>query len=231
MKLAYWMTSIALASSCVAAGAGEVTNSLPDAPDKAARYLIYLHGSGIDRTGVDRARENFRGNARGLADHGFSVIAEVRPQGAIRKVPEDLDAYARKIAAQVENLLKAQVPARNITIVGYSRGGAIALMVSGFVGNPEVGYVILAGCVSEGGAFKQFVPMLLSDYATKLKGRFLSLVDEADPDFSSCSTYFSKAPEKPDQKETILRTGKGHVLFSDPLDVWIRPVAEWAGAN
>ena len=231
MKLLYWMAIIGFVGSCPVAVAGEVTPSVPDSPNKAARYVIYLHGSGIDRDGVNRAKENFRANTQRLADRGITVIAEIRPQGAIRKAPEDLDAYARKVATQVDKLLKAQVSPRNITVVGFSRGAVIALMVSTFVGNPEVGYVILAGCLSEGGAFKQFVPVLMWDYSPKLKGRFLSLVDESDPDFSSCGTYFTRASQKPDYNELILRTGKGHDLFSEPLDVWFRPVEEWTGAK
>jgi hypothetical protein len=228
MRAASWLTCLALVGICTTAWGGEITKSLPEAPTQDASYLIYLHGSGIDRSGVDQSKEQFAGITRGLADRGFSVIAEVRPQGAIRKVPEDLDAYARKVAAQVESLLQAKVPARNITIVGYSRGGVIALMVSGLVGNADVGYVVLAGCISERGEFKQYLPMLHSDYATKLKGRFLSLVDESDPDFSSCTSYFSLAPEKLHAQESILKTGKGHQLFATPQDVWIQPVAEWA---
>lgn len=231
MNLIPFMTTVVFAGACSVVFAGDVVPSAPDSPDKAARYLIYVHGSGIDRSGVDRAKENFRGNSQAFADRGFTVVAEIRPRGTIRRVPEDLDAYAKKIADQVTKLLAAQVPAGSITVVGYSRGGAIALMVSGFVGNPDVHYAILAGCVSEGGAFKQFAPMLMSDYAPKLKGRFFSLVDESDPDFASCASYFARASEKPTYNETILRTGKGHDLFCEPLDVWVRPVAEWASAR
>lgn len=222
------MATIVLAGSGMVATAGDVIPAVPASPDKAARYLIYLHGSGIDRVGLYRASENFRANTQALAARGFTVIAEVRPQYAIRKVPEDLDTYARRIAAQVETLLQAQVPARSIAVVGYSRGGSIALMASGYVNNREVGYAILAGCVSETGEYKQYVPVLLLDVVPKLNGRFLSLVDASDPDFASCRGYFASAPGKPDLQETILRTGKGHGLFSEPLEVWLLPVTEWA---
>jgi len=56
-------------------------------------------------------------------------------------------------------------------------------------------------------------------------------VDESDPDFASCTPYFARASEKPHYNEEILRTGKGHDRFSEPLDVWVRTVAEWAGAK
>lgn len=74
---------------------------------------------------------------------------------------------------------------------------------------------------------KQFVPVLMR-YAEKLKGRFLSLVDESDADFGSCAPYFAKAIEKPVTAETILQTGKGHLFFNEPSDAWVRPLAQWA---
>lgn len=206
--------------------AGEVVQSLPDMPDKAARYVIYIHGAGPDLVGLMRAKEDVSRNTKELAARGFMVVAEVRPQGTIRKVPEDLDIYAKKIAEQVSSLLAAKVPPENISVVGYSRGGQIVQIVAGVVGRSDISYAILAGCFSDNGTAKQFVP-LMADYAKKLKGRFISLVDEADPAFSSCSSYFARAVEKPVYIESILRTGRGHDLFNTPTDDWFKPLVDW----
>lgn len=124
---------------------GKVLSSVPDAPDRAARYALYLHSIGLDRSQDEAVKERFHNVTRALADHGLTVIAEIRSPGTIQKSPEDLDRYARRVAAQVRTLLAAQVPPANITVVGYSRGGVMALMASGFVDDADVGYAILAG--------------------------------------------------------------------------------------
>jgi hypothetical protein len=59
----------------------------------------------------------------------FGVHA--RPAGTIQKVPEDLDRHARKVAGQVGQLLAADVPARLINVIGYSRGATLALVTAG----------------------------------------------------------------------------------------------------
>lgn len=209
---------------------GSVTDAVPATPDPSARYAIYLHGIGLDRPADDAVRARFSAVTRSLADAGIQVIAEVRGPGTIKKSPEDLDAYARKVASQVAALRTAGVPPRNISVIGYSRGGVIALMSAGFVAHPEVGFAILAGCVSERGAAKKFVPVLMR-YAEKLDGRFLSVVEESDADFSSCEPYFERAGAKPVRSETLLRTGKGHLLFAEPVDAWVAPVTQWVHAR
>lgn len=213
------------------ATAGEVIPVAPDPPDKTARYLFYLHGSGIDKEGVVRALENFKGNTQAFAERGFIVVAEVRPRWTINNFPEDFEAYARKIANQVNKLLAAQVPPRNITVAGYSRGGMIALMASGFVSNPEVGYALLAGCVSEKGIYRRAQQAFIAEYAPKIRGRFFSIFDAFEKDHDSCSAFLTAPAEKPAFSEKILQTGKGHQLFSEPLDIWIRPVTDWATAE
>lgn len=205
---------------------GSVEAAVPATPDPSARYAIYLHGIALDRAADEGAKARFAAVTRSLADAGIRVVAEIRGPATIQKSPQDLDTYARRVAMQVSALRGAGVPERNINVIGYSRGGVIALMSAGFVDHPEVGFAILAGCVSDQGAFKRSAPVMMR-YAEKLKGRFLSLVEESDPDFASCEPYFEKAGAKPAREETLLRTGKGHLLFAEPADAWVVPVTRW----
>ena len=65
-----------------------------------------------------------------LSGYGLVVISDQRPKNA------DTVEYANQITQQVETLLNAGVPANNITVVGASKGGAIAIYVSHFLGEP-----------------------------------------------------------------------------------------------
>jgi hypothetical protein len=209
------------------AGTGAVMPAVPDVPDRVAHYAIYLHDVALDRTPDDAERRaRFDRVLKTLASNGLTVVAEVRPAGIIHKVPEDLDRYAQKVAGQVRQLLAAGVPARQINIIGYSRGATITLMTAGHVANSGVGYVVIAGCMTESGSFKQFAPVL-SRYAEKLTGQFLSITEQSDADFGRCAPYFAKAATQPTYAETVLQTGKGHAFAMEPDEAWVRPTVTW----
>ena len=118
------------------------------------------------------------------------------------------------------------MPARRINVVGYSRGAFIALLTATYANDNEVGFVALAACMNETGAFKQLAPALMR-YSENLSGHFLSIWEESDPDFGSCAPYFAKATSRPANVETVLMTGKGHQFGAEPDDVCIGPAVKW----
>ena len=227
MRLAVWLAATYLAVAT--AFAQSVVPTSPDKPDPSAKYLFYLHGRDVDQGG-DRALQAYREVVKALSRRGFLVVSEARPKGSIQRLPQDLEAYARKVASDVGKLLEAGVPALNITVAGYSRGGVITLIASGLIGRTDLTFVVIAGCVSEAGAFREFVPTVSAEYAPKLKGRFLSLRDAADPDFGSCTGYFGKAAALQEQKEITLQTGKGHGAFTQPTGDWVQALVDWSSA-
>jgi pimeloyl-ACP methyl ester carboxylesterase len=207
--------------------AGEVNATVPSNPDGSAIYAIYLHDIALDRTPEDPERRARLGRVTAkLAGEGINVIAEVRPAGTLQKFPDDQEKYAQKVAGQIGQLLSAGVPPRHVNLIGYSRGAVLALLTATYVNRADVGYVLLAACMSETGAFKQFVPALMR-YAEKLNGQFLSVREQSDPDFGSCEPYFAKAKSRPAHVETVLATGKGHQFAMEPDDVWVGPAVKW----
>ncbi len=227
--IAHLMATIMIAFSLPAIG-GTVISTVPNQPDPSAIYLLYLHGRGID-DGLSGFKKPYRRNVQALSERGFVVISEARPKGAIKKFPQDHEKYAQKVANEVNKLLEAGVPAGNIVVAGYSRGGTIALISSGLIGNSRVKFVIMAGCVAGDGKYKKAIPTILKRHAPKLKGQFLSLRDDGDQDFGSCMDFFKKASAQPEYKEIILSTGKGHRAFREPADVWLKPIVDWTGVH
>ena len=101
----------------------------PQAIDPEARYLIYLHGRIIEDEGPEAVSPEFgpyefHATLEYLAAAGSMVIAEVRAPNT------DADAYARRVVEQVNTLIERNVPPENITVVGFSKGGAIAIVTS-----------------------------------------------------------------------------------------------------
>lgn len=119
-----------------------------------------------------------------------------------------------------------RVPRRGINVIGYSRGAGLTLMTATHVADSGVGYVVIAGCMTESGSFKQFAPMFMR-CAEKLSGQILSIAEQSDKDFGSCAAYFDKAEAQPTHAEILPKTGKGHLFAMEPDEAWVRPTMTW----
>jgi hypothetical protein len=196
------------------AAAGSIHEDVPASIDPTARYLIYLHGRILEVQGRKAVSPDFGpyeydAILKALADKGLVVISELRG-------PDTGAAYAKKVAAQVRQLLAAGVPARHITVAGFSKGGYLARATSAELGDPSVSFVIMAGCGRRAPEPSE---------AGKLKGRMLSLYDESDEMAGSCRELFAPGMQT---KEVRLTTGLRHGLFFRPRADWIDLLADWA---
>jgi len=152
-----------------------------------------------------------------LADHGFVVISEVRSRTQIQ-------TYAATVARQVAKLRAGGVPADHITVTGISKGGEITVLTTAAIGDPEVRFVVLAGC----GRLDVFnVSGGLEALGRRPQGRVLSIYDRSDREAGSCARYFPQAPGLAFE-EVVLDVGRGHALFYTPERVWVDRVVEWA---
>jgi predicted esterase len=193
----------------------------PVAIDPAQNYLFYLHGKIIEDQGlpaISPAYEEYEYAAilEKLASYGFTVISEQRPKNA------DGIKYAERVAGQVTGLLKAGVPAGNITIVGASKGAAIAIHVSHLLKNEAVNFVLLGACPPDE------VDWLVQNNIF-LAGNILAIYDFADEYAGSCEKLFGLSAGKglARQREIILQIGTGHGILYKPLEDWLIPVIEW----
>jgi hypothetical protein len=197
--------------------------AFPALIDPAKRYLFYLHGKIIEDQGLpafspDYGEYEYEAILETLNGYGFVVISEIRPKNTHGV------AYAKKIAGQAAALLEAGVPAKNITVVGASKGAAIAVYVSHFLENKAVNFVILAICHLDE------VAVLIQEQIS-LYGNVLSIYDSNDEFAGSCRDLFAFSEGKGIGKydEVVLNLGMGHGILYMPLDQWIIPVIQWAG--
>lgn len=187
------------------------------------RYIVYLHGKIVEDQGLpaispDYGEYEYQAILDRLSGYGFEVISEQRQK--------DTDAleYAKKVAGQITSLLRAGVPAKNIIVVGASKGGSITFFVSDILKNRDINYVILAACNPE-------MLELLKNNNRFLYGNVLSIYDSADQLAGSCQEIFSLSQGKGlfEHEEIVLHVGTGHGILYKPLDEWIIPIIEWAG--
>jgi hypothetical protein len=196
--------------------AGSVVSEVPSEPDATGKYIFYLHGSVEESEGVTSKYETA---VEAISESSATVIAEVRGD-------TEPNTYAEKIMTQVNQLISKGVPANNITISGFSKGSIIALTTSGLINNPNINYVLLAGC-------SEFLNEKYGVDPTKAVGRILSIYDSGDDKFESCDGMINSS-NKVKFEETDLDSGKGHKVFRIPKDKfieqWRDPLVDWAGA-
>ena len=218
MRKALLPVLVIVAAVGAASDGGRILTRAPESPDPAGRYVFYLHGRIIEVQGTKAESPEFGaydydGILEALSAPGFTVIAEVREDGAGRE-------FAVETARQVRDLLQAGVPPRNVTVVGFSKGGMLAVGVSTLVGSDEVGYVILAGCSPD--------ERWVSRVAPRVRGRFLSLFDRSDRLSPSCEPLYAAAKQLHETKEQVFETGLDHGLFYRPRSDWLDQVFAWA---
>ncbi len=191
-----------------------IFEDVPERPDPRARYALYLHGRILEEQGVGAVSAEFglyqyEAILQALAARGFTVIAE-------RRAGDPGPDYPKKVAARVRKLLQAGVPASQVTVVGASKGGFLTLAAAAELQDDALSYVVLAGCGPPTEAF-----------ASRLRGRILSVYDADDRFRPSCEGTFAAAPKLRDKREIVVKKELDHGLLYRPLADWLDPLVEW----
>jgi hypothetical protein len=180
-------------------------------------HVFYLHGRIIEDQGRRPTHPEFGTYEydeilRQLGGEGRVVVSEARPKGT------DPDAYAAKVAKQIEDLLAKSVPGRRITVIGASKGAVITMLVSTKVRSPEVGYVIMANCND----------WVRENHHVDLHGEVLSIYDASDSIGGTCEPIFRQSKQLGKHREIRLDTGLGHGFLYLPMKEWIEPALAWS---
>jgi hypothetical protein len=211
---------LALASAPSVRAQGQVP-----AADLSAHYLFYLYGGWLEKKGAGDQHPKygmayeFDAIVAALEKRGFKVISEIR--GNVRP-----NQCARDIVKAIRGLMRGGVTARNISVIGHSKGGQITLQTSAGPGSPNVNYAIMSTCAPEGSQFRRSYKRFLRRNGAKLSGRVLAIYDDQDDVAGSCREAFEmSSPTATDEK--VVSTGLGHGLFCTPNPAWIDPVVKW----
>lgn len=182
----------------------------------AAETVFYLHGQIIENEGVQPVHERF-----GLYD--FNGIVEALEGGdaeviaAVRNGNTNVAMHAQEVADQIEALIESGTNASDITIIGFSKGGAIAITVSSLLNRPNVNFVFLAAC---GGWISSYPELRVS-------GNILSIYEKTDSLAGSCRSLIKRSKAVSSFREVRLATRKEHGAFYLPRDEWLGPLLAW----
>lgn len=190
--------------------------SIPEVVDTSKQYLFYLHGAIVERGDLSPTHPKFGlydmpAIRQALVSEGTILISDHRAQGTKPM------AYAQDVAKDIETLIAAGVPAQNITVSGFSKGGMITILTSSILKNSQVNFVFMASCNR----------WSFDNDAIKVVGRILSLYETSDTIGLSCAPLIAKSPDARDYKQIPLNTGKQHGAFYTPIDAWVQPLKAW----
>ena len=197
---------------------GVVLSDVPQTIDKNARYLLYISGYLVDANNTRPTSPKFgvyeyEKILDALRQNNFVVISEARKQTA------EIEPFARQVAEQVRQLLKSGVPPQNITVVGASQGGWMAMLTSTYLKNRDLKYVVIGACGADDG----FLNLI------DLHGNFLFIAEKTDRfPISSCQRYRADATGLVDYKEVETNTGEEHGFLYRPMKEWVEPTVAWA---
>ena len=216
ISLVLFMAACGAANLPPATASPQIFADVPAEVDPGARHLIYLHGAIIETEGVRPTHPRFgvyeyEEILATFAERGFIVISEARPAGTART------AYAAVVVGQVEALLAAGVPPEHVTVVGFSKGGGIAITASSLLANDRLNFVFMGAC----GPWYESRPEIVP------RGRLLGLREASDELVGGCETLFDRTVGG-ERREVVTELGGGHGAFYRPNPEWIEPVVEWA---
>lgn len=225
-RLALLLTILASPLVFTAIASADSFDTVIASPDPQAKYFFYLHDELMEEQGINTTSKRYgpylyERIITHFKDRGLTVINEIRTE-------TNPNQYAATITTQVRRLLATGIPAGNITVGGFSKGGYIALLVASSLGNPDVGYAIMAGC-GRGRKNSAFDLFLRRNRGSRLKGRIYSIYAGSDLEAGSCRPAIEQSSgEGLRFRETRLKSGKGHGLFYQPRPEWLEPVAIFA---
>jgi len=185
---------------------------------KALKHVIYLHGAIIEQGDLKPTHPRFGvydypAILKALQVEGIKLYAEQRPKNT------DPAKYAEKTIKQINGLIKQGIAAKNITLLGFSRGAGISIRVSSALKNQGLNYVIMANC----GSWFEKSPELSK---LQLTGHVFSLYEKTDF-ASSCQFLADRSSHLSSFKELEINTGKAHGAFFQPRPVWVTAVLKW----
>lgn len=216
LRLVAAACGLLLAATPAAAQRGSILGDVPAQPRPGARYLIYLHARIVEEKGPHPVDDRFgtyeyREILDTLAAAGADVIAEERAEGT------DFRAFGAHVADQVRRLMSAGVAPEHIAVVGFSKGGAIAIITSALLRDPRITYVFLAPCGD----------WVKGRDDVDVRGRILSIYEASDELGTSCEPLFAQASAPGAHQEIRISTGLGHGAFYRPRAEWLVPLLEW----
>ena len=204
---------ICISFNCKPSNNSQSTNTLYSAEN----HVFYLHGKILEDYPIDSAISPVFGeyeytNILQRINEGNTILHSEK-----RNTNTNITKYGQKIILQIDTLVSQGNNPDKITVIGASKGAAIAMSISSSIKNSKINYVLLGNCVDDS----------YDQYSDKLSGNILLITEDTDTIGGSDCERFLNSPNIRKSKHIRLNTGLGHGFLYKPLDEWIKPAINW----
>jgi hypothetical protein len=195
--------------------AQQIYTNLPEKINPLQRYVFYSHGKIVEGNSPKPHHSkwglyNFPAIKAQLADSSYTLIAKHRAKNI------NAQDSAKQLANSVNQLLSQGVKAKNISLVGFSRGGGITMLAAQLLQSPQLNVALLASCL----------PWMKNNDNYRLIGSVFSIYETSDT-VGSCKALEEQSTDVITFKELAITTGLSHGAFYSPKPVWLVPLKQW----
>lgn len=210
--------SLAFGVICLSHSPGasaEIYLAYPETVDIGQNYVFYLHGKIVE--GADTRPEHprwgtydFPAVVDALTTDSYHLIAVHRSAG------KNSIEHATELAAKIRSYQDQGLDPTQMTIIGFSKGGAIAILAMNTLKQENLTTILLAACAD-----------WTHDAADILAyGKLYSIFEKSDR-VGSCAPIQKRSELLVEFKEIEIDTGFEHGAFYQPLQDWVVPVKKW----
>lgn len=184
------------------------------------KHLFYLHGMIIESQGINAVSEAFgpykyQEIIDSLKATGYEVHNEVRT------TKTDFNAFCQKVSQQIDQLIEEGVRPNDISVIGASKGGMMAMAISDLTKHP-VNYILLGANSNR----------TEENFDWNLHGRILGIYEKSDAIAGKDYTYWiERSSEAKEFQQLEINTGLGHGFLYTPLEAWLDPAKNWINGN
>lgn len=186
------------------------------------RFIFFLHNRFLETHQLNElhpqyGKTKYKEIISAFEDNGFKVISEIRTENVNAR------NYAITVVNQIDSLMANGVEAKNITVIGTSKGGYIAQYVSTLANNSNLNFVFVASFRHQD---IQNIPEI--NYC----GHILNIYEKTDVfGVSAIERKNNSTCTIEHYKDIELNTGLGHGFLFKPLKEWIEPSLKWANGK
>ncbi len=181
------------------------------------KHIFYLHARIVELHGIHAMSEQFgRYHYSDIIDSLEAFGAQVYHE--VRNTETDFYLFCNKISHQVDSLIQIGTVPQDISIIGASKGGVMAMYISNINTN-QINYILLG---ANSTAIEQ-------ENDWNLHGNILGIYEVSDSLANKDYAHW-KSPNC-NIEELVLQTGLRHGFLYKPIKEWVLPVREWILSN
>ncbi|MEM1328427.1 MAG: hypothetical protein AAGI23_20905 [Bacteroidota bacterium] len=189
--------------------------SLTQCETPPERHIFYLHGRIIEQQGIDAVHEVYgKYDYQAIIDSLETLDAVIH--ATVRPADINFHTFCTQTVSEIQQLIDSGIPPENISVIGASKGGVMAMYISHLTPH-LINYVFL-------GANNRAIER---ENDWKLNGRVLGIYEQSDDLANRHYKVWETISPNVIIEELKINTGLGHGFLYRPINEWWQPTRKW----